>query len=577
MQSFDSENSLTSGDEQIGSTERLESAGCRLTRRQIIGALAGAAAGGALFQRALAAQVEEQQRISAEMVAQAEWVAGIPLTEAERAATAGALDKLQRQLSALRSADVGYDVAPAVQFAPRPFAQLDAVEPDRVAHAIDQTAPPRPDNDEDIAFMPVWQLASLLRSRAISSVDLTKIYLERLRRHDEVLHCVVSFTDDLALEQAARADREIAAGEYRGPLHGVPWGAKDLIAHPGYKTTWGAGQFQDQVLDYKATIAERLDQAGAVLIAKLTLGAIAWGDKWFGGMTRNPWNVEQGSSGSSAGSASAAAAGLVGFAIGSETLGSIVSPCRRCGATGLRPTFGRVSRDGCMTLAWSMDKLGPIARSVEDCALVFDAIHGYDGKDKTVGTAPFQWPSKAKLSDLKVGYFKDGRDQDERRDLQALEQLGVTLVEIELPDSLPEWALTMILDVESATVFDEFTRRGENEGLNRWPPVWRKAQFVSAVEYLRANRVRTKLVAEMEELFQSVDCYVGGNDLVITNFTGHPTVVLPLEFRERDGRPIPSPITFTGQLFEEEKLLALTNAFQLATGTHLRRPEIPPA
>ena len=249
-------------------------------------------------------------------------------------------------------------------------------------------------------------LAQLLRTRQVSSVELTKLYLERLHLFDKALNCVVTFTDDLALRQAQRADDEIAAGKYRGPLHGVPWGAKDLIAVPGYKTTWGATPFENQVLDVTATVAERLEAAGAVLLAKMSLGALAWGDGWFRGMTRNPWNPDAGSSGSSAGSASATAAGLLPFALGSETLGSIISPCRVCGCTGLRPTFGRISRFGCMALAWSMDKIGPISRSVEDCALVFDAIHGADGRDPSAVDRPFAWPSSRDVKSLRVGYFE---------------------------------------------------------------------------------------------------------------------------------------------------------------------------
>ena len=283
----------------------------------------------------------------------------------------------------------------------------------------------KPGTDDDLAFLPLAKLAHLVRTKQVSSVELTKLYLDRLKKYDPALLCVVSLTEELALKQAKQADEEIAAGKYRGPLHGIPWGAKDLIAYPGYKTTWGAGPYKDQTLDTKATVAKRLEEAGAVLVAKLTLGALAMGDQWFGGMTRNPWNVKEGSSGSSAGSAAAVAAGLVGFAIGSETLGSIVSPCTRCGVTGLRPTFGRVSRHGCMTLSWTMDKLGPIARSVEDCALVFGAIHGADGLDPTAVDRPFDWPAKKGPKGLKVGYFETKKSPDERKELKMLKDLGV--------------------------------------------------------------------------------------------------------------------------------------------------------
>jgi Asp-tRNA(Asn)/Glu-tRNA(Gln) amidotransferase A subunit family amidase len=378
----------------------------------------------------------------------------------------------------------------------------------------------------------------------------------------------------LALAQAEKADREIAAGRYRGPLHGVPWGAKDLIAYPGFKTTWGAGVFQGQVLNEKATVARRLEEAGAVLVAKLTLGALAWGDEWFGGMTRNPWNPKEGSSGSSAGSASAAVAGLVGFAIGSETLGSIVSPCRRCGASGLRPTFGRVSRHGCMSLGWSMDKLGPICRSIEDCALVFGAIHGADGLDPTAVDRPFSWPAQRDLRTYSVGYIEGGPPVNERRELVVLKDLGVKLVPIKLPSKYPVGALTVILNTEAAAVFDDLTRRGISEGIGKWGSSFRQGEFVPAVEYLRANRVRTLLMREMQELMEGLDAYVGGDDLTITNLTGHPTAVLPDGMRKQNGVETPGSITFTGKLFGETELLALAHTYQEATGAHLKRPTL---
>ncbi|HUG90853.1 MAG TPA: amidase, partial [Planctomycetaceae bacterium] len=425
-----------------------------------------------------------------------------------------------------------------------------------------------------LAFLPVTELAALVRTRQVSSLELTKLYLERLEKYDPVLKCVVTLTADLAIEQAKHADREIAAGRYRGPLHGLPWGAKDLIAYPGYPTTWGAPQFKDQTFDEKATVAHRLDDAGAVLVAKLSLGALAMGDRWFGGMTRNPWNPEQGSSGSSAGSAAATAAGLVAFSLGSETLGSIVSPSRRCGVTGLRPTFGRVSRHGCMSLSWSMDKIGPICRSVEDCALVFGAIHGFDGLDAAAVDRPFDWPPRRDLRTLKVGYVENDTPADEREELRVLRDLGLKLVPITLPERFPVGALDLILDTEAAAVFDELTREGITEGLNTWPHTFRKGQFVPAVEYLRANRIRSLLMREMDELMSQVDCYIGGDDLVITNLTGHPTVCLPAGFRKSDGVETPTAVTFTGRLYGETDLLAVAHAWQRATGFHLRRPPL---
>ncbi len=292
-------------------------------------------------------------------------------------------------------------------------------------------------------------------------------------------------------------------------------------------------------------------------------------------MTRNPWNPEEGSSGSSAGSTSAVVAGLVGFALGSETLGSIVSPCRRCGASGLRPTYGRVSRYGCMTLAWSMDKVGPICRSLEDCALVFGAIHGHDGRDGTAVNQPFQWPMPGDLSALRVGYLEDSNTATEdRSDLRALQELGVQLVPIRLPDTLPAWAMTIVLNTEAATVFDELNRNNITEGLNTWPNSFRQGAFVSAVEYLRANRLRTMLMKQMQTLMSGIDCYVGGDDLAITNLTGHPTAVLPNGFDQKGDVRTPNAITFTGQLFGETKLLAVASTYQQATGFHREHPTL---
>jgi Asp-tRNA(Asn)/Glu-tRNA(Gln) amidotransferase A subunit family amidase len=318
-----------------------------------------------------------------------------------------------------------------------------------------------------------------------------------------------------------------------------------------------------------------------VLVAKLSLGALAAGENWFGGMTRNPWNPKEGSSGSSAGSGAATAAGLVGFSLGSETLGSIISPSSRCGATGLRPTFGRVSRQGCMSLSWSMDKIGPICRSVEDCALVFGAIHGYDGQDPTAVDRPFQWPPREHVSRLTVGYIEGEKGIDERPELKTLQGIGVRLKPIRLPMDLPVDAITMILNCESAASFDDLIRGGgDTHGLNSWPRVWRAARFVPAVDYLRACRVRSLLMAQMQQVMADIDLYVGGgDDLDITNLTGHPQISLPSGFIQRDGVDVPKPVIFTGKLYGETELLAVAHAFQQATSHHLRRPpldEMPP-
>ncbi len=547
----------------------------RYDRRTIVKALAGAGIGTAVFQRAVAAQVDAAGTFSPEMIRQACWIAGLELTEEQQEMAARAVESAQRSGRELRGAPVGYDVPPALTF--HAAAPQESAGHERGAVAlISAEATPRPERDEELAFLPVHQLAPLLQARQITSVELTKLYLDRLKKYDPLLKCVVTLTEATAMEQAEQADREIAAGRYRGPLHGVPWGAKDIIAWPGYTTTWGCARFQNQVIDEKATVARRLEEAGAVLVAKLSVGTLAWGDQWFGGTTRNPWNPAEGSSGSSAGSASATAAGLVGFALGSETLGSIVSPCRRCGATGLRPTYGRVSRHGCMTLAWSMDKIGPIARSVEDCALIFGAIHGRDPRDATTVDRPFHWPMKDPIEKLHVGYVEEGKPANERPELSVLRDLGVTLVPIRLPDSHPVSALTMILGVESSAAFDPLIRSGDLSDLGRWPDSFLKGQFTTAVEYLRASRIRTLLMREMERFFQEsgVDAYVEGDDLALTNLTGHPTVIVPDGAQSRGDRQAPATISLTGRLFGETTLLALARAYEQATGPVTRRPAL---
>ena len=563
--------------EQLDLDVDAESGDCAaaaVSRRHILAALAGAGVGTAVFQRAVVAQVGNATAVTAEMIKQAEWIAGLELTDEQRKSAAGTVNRRLRNYEGLRAVVVEHGVAPAFAFHPAPHETVDAPVERGVTSFTENAAPKRPDSVDDLAFLPVTELAALVRSRQVSSVELTKLYLDRLQKYDPVLKCVVTLTDDLAMKQAKQADREIAAGRYRGPLHGIPWGAKDLIAYPGYTTTWGATPFQDQVLQGKATVAQRLDDAGAVLVAKLSLGALASGDRWFGGQTRNPWNPAQGSSGSSAGSASATVAGLVGFAIGSETHGSIVSPCRRCGASGLRPTFGRVSRSGCMTLAWTLDKLGPITRSMEDCAVVFSAIHGRDGLDASTVDRPFHWPPRRDLRTLKVGYVENQTPIGKRPELTVLRELGVKLVPIELPLELPGRLLSTILYAECGTVFEELTRNGITEGLNRWPDGFRNALFIPAVEYLRANRIRTLLIQQMEEVMSKVDLYVGGNDLTLTNLTGHPTAVLPDGFRKQGAVETPKAITFTGRLYGETDLLAVAHAYQQATGHHLRKPPV---
>jgi Asp-tRNA(Asn)/Glu-tRNA(Gln) amidotransferase A subunit family amidase len=541
-----------------------------VSRRELFAAAAALGIGTLTFQKAVAATAANQPaKITPEMVEQAEWVAGITLSDEERKAVAARLAPLQTQIATLRKTEIGYDIGPAVHFNPTPGEVPNKEPRGTVTPTALKAEVAKPAADADLAFLPLHQLAELLRTKKVSSAELTKLSLARLKKYDPALLCVVSLTEELALKQAAEADKEIAAGKYRGPLHGIPWVAKDLIAYPGYKTTWGAGHFKDQTIETKATVAERLDAAGAVLVAKTTLGSLAWGDQWFGGMTRNPWNIKSGSSGSSAGTASSVAAGLVSFGLGSETLGSIVSPSTVCGVTGLRPTFGRVSRHGCMALCWSLDKIGPMSRCVEDCALVFGAIHGTDGKDATVQDRPFEWPGKRPLKEIKVGYFEGKGAVTGETEMKVLKDLGVQLVPITLPRTLAQSAIGIILDVEAATAFDDITRAGVNEGIGLWPLSFRRARFIAAVDYLRAQRARTLLMREQARVFEKIDCYIGGNDLQITNLTGHPTLCMPNTFTKAE---MPTSVTFTGKLFGETDLLAVAKAFQDATGHHLKRP-----
>jgi Asp-tRNA(Asn)/Glu-tRNA(Gln) amidotransferase A subunit family amidase len=456
----------------------------------------------------------------------------------------------------------------------------------------------RPANLEDVSFWPVTQLAQLLRTRQVSSVELTTMYLDRLKRYDDKLKFVITLTPDLAMEQAKQADVEIRAGHYRGPLHGIPWGAKDLISKKGYKTTWGAAPFQDQSFDYDATIVKRIEDAGAVLVAKLSSGELAGGDRWFGGQTKNPWKPEEGSSGSSAGPASATAAGCVGFAIGTETGGSIVGPSTRCAVYGMRPTYGRVSRYGVMTLAWSLDKAGPLCRSVEDCALVLNALQGQDDKDLTVTNVPFNWDATLDITKLHVGYLKATFDEErtvpeekvnDSAMLDKLRAMGVTLKPIEVPD-FPIRAVMSIMETEFSAAFDDLTRSNRDDLLARQGKgsdanLYRTNRFVPAVEYIQATRARTLLMEAMERTLADIDVYLApissarsrkpGSVLNIntslTNLTGHPGIVV------RNGvnaQGIPTSATFIGKIYGEAKMLRLAHAYQTATEWHLKHPTL---
>jgi len=571
-------------------------------RRRVVALLAGAGAGAAVFGRALAALAAGAPEVTAEMVRQAEWISGVAFTDEERALMLEDLAETAEGLATLRGLDLDNAVPPAFTFAPLPAPPAAETGPPLPPRRERPAA--RPGSDEELAFASVRELGRLLRARKVSSTELTKLYLSRLATYDPVLSCAVTVTSELALAQAARADEELAAGKDRGPLHGIPWGAKDLIAVPGYRTTWGSVPFREQVRPETATVYRKLEEAGAVLVAKTAVGELAWGDVWFGGTTKNPWKTDQGSSGSSAGSASATAAGLVGFAIGTETLGSIVSPCTRCGVTGLRPTFGRVSRHGVMALSWTMDKVGPIARSAEDCALVFSAIEGKDPLDPFSADGPPAWPPRRDLKGLRVGFveelFEEERGRNAKTDeekaraaewrafdlrtLDLLRQLGARLVPLKLPSRTPVGPLGVILTAEAATAFDALVLDGRVKSMVRqtadaWPNVFRQGRLVSAVDYLRAQRVRSLLMRETEECLAGVDLFVaptyGGRSLLLTNLTGHPCVVVPNGFRTTDGTP--TSVTFTGRLRGEADVLAVADLFQRATDFHVRRPKLPDA
>ena len=568
-------------------------------RREFMTYFAGAGLGSTLFPGVLWAKVSAGAEITAATIAQAEEVAGLSFEPEEREMMVENLRTQAQRIAALHEIRLDNSVSPAIVFNPLPPGKT--VAPDRRRPPVRSrvSRPALSGNLEDLAFAPVTVLSELIRTRKVSSLQLTQMYLARLRKYDPILKCVVSLTEERALKQARAADAEIARGRYRGPLHGIPWGAKDLLAVRGYKTTWGAGPFRDQIVDTDATVVERLDAAGAVLVAKLTLGELAQGDIWFGGTTKNPWKIDQGSSGSSAGPASAIAAGLVGFSIGSETLGSISSPSTRCGTTGLRPTFGRVPRTGAMALSWSMDKLGPICRSVEDCALVLAAIYGPDGKDNSVISADYRWDATLSPRSLRIGYLKSAFDlpqtdpKDEKRTVHAskkfddaalavLRGLGINLIPVEIPQ-LNYDAMRLVLTAEAAAAFDELTRSNRDkelvqQGKNDWANTFRSARFIPAVEYINANRARSVAIEQWDRLMKTVDVIVtpttasGLLQLVATNLTGHPAVILPNGFRD-DGTPV--SLTFLGGLFEEGKLLAVAHAYQQATAFHLKHPVVP--
>lgn len=611
-----------------------------LDRRKFLAVCSAAGVGGTLLPGVLWAMADEKDKVTKEMIDEAALVADVPIAEEYKQMMIDGLNQQIEGYDEIYKLHMANAVQPAFVFDPvLPEMKYETERrPMKISAAPAAWRNDVPKNLEDVAFWPARRLAELVRTKRVSSTALTQMYLDRIKRYDPLLKFVIHTTDDRALAQAREADADIAAGKYRGPLHGLPWGGKDLLAVKGYPTTWGAGGFQDQSFDYDAEVVKRLDAAGAVLIAKTTLGALAEGDKWYGGRTRNPWNPAQGSSGSSAGSASTTAAGCVAFSIGSETLGSISSPSTRCGTTGLRPTFGLVPRTGAMALSWSMDKLGPICREVEDCAMVLSAIQGPDGHDRSVRNAAFNWDANLDWRKLKIGYLKSefekkpepekepeeqktatpeekakleeernrraaGRarqEYDRRYDQAALEKLrsmGAQMTPVDLP-KLPYDPMVAILVAEAAAAFDELTRSGRDKLLTEqtpidWPNTFRTARFIPAVEYIQASRARLLAMEAMNKAFAGFDVIVAPTEseqLVVTNLTGHPALILPNGFRGPDapappkvdtgeednigGPGTPVSLTFLGQLYGEARLCAFARAYQDATDFHLKHPEL---
>ncbi|MCR9229195.1 MAG: amidase [Flavobacteriaceae bacterium] len=474
----------------------------------------------------------------------------------------------------LRKYPLGNDVFPAVRFDPTPFGFTMAKQQNGTEWGIpDNVEIPKP--YDLLAFYSIPQLASLIKNQKITSTELTKFFLARLKKYQPALQCTITLTEDLALEQAKGADQEIKNGNYRGILHGIPYGTKDLMAVPGYPTTWGSAPYKDQMINQTATVVKKLEEAGAILVAKLVSGALARGDVWFDGKTKNPWDTTQGASGSSAGSGSATSAGLVPFALGTETLGSITSPSTRNGVTGLRPTYGRVSRHGVMSLSWSMDKVGPLARNAEDCAIVFETIQGKDKNDLTTVDLPFGVDWKKDIKNLRVAYLKKDIEKDTtesgdnlRKALASLKELGVKPIEVEMPDEVPYRGFDIILRAEAGAFFDELVRSGgvdimvEQDQRSRANSL-RQSRFIPAVEYIQANRQRQVLIQKMQDLMKDYDVLISpsfGNDqLTATNLTGHPVIAVPTGL---DDKNHPTSMTFVGNLYDEASILLLAKAFQ---------------
>lgn len=563
-----------------------------LNRRRFFECLSVMGLAGTLLPDALVIAAQDSDTVTVEMIQAAQKIAGVSFTREEQQAIVTRVNATRGYMAGfafLRTANLGNSAQPAIVFNPVPPGKMLPSGPRFLRRS--EPVVTRPATDEALAFLPVTHLAKLIESRQVKPSELTELYVSRLAKYDATLRCVVSLTTELARAQAKQADDEIAAGKYRGPLHGIPFGLKDLFAVKGTKTTWGASPFKDQVIDADATVYLKLRDAGAILVAKLSTGALALSAQWFGGLTRNPWNTQQDAAGSSAGPGSATAAGLVGFSIGSDTGGSVIQPASRNGITGMRPTFGRVSRHGAMALAWTQDTVGPLCRSAEDCALVFNAIYGPDGKDNSVLDVPFGWDAAADVTKLRVGYLRSAfgdtpapagssaslhlatrRNNEDA--LSVVRSLGIAAVPFDLPEVAME-AIDFIRYAETAAAFDDITRDGRLSEIengpeqSRRPAEIRPGRFIPAVEYIQANRYRLRVMEQLDAAMARLDLFIGA-DLLLTNRTGHPMISVPSGFFEGS----PMAIQFTGKLFGEPELLLLAHAFQAKTDHHLKRPPI---
>lgn len=604
------------------------------TRRRFLSFFSGVGLGGTLLPGVLWAQLQQDgaQRITQPMLDSALALSGLTFSDEDRRTMLQAANQNLTRYEELRQVHIPNDVSPPFYFSPL----TPGMKVNRVRQPFHFSTPrvKRPVKLEDVAFWPIAQLSQLVRTRQVTSVELTEMYVARLHRHNDKLNCVVTFLDDLAMTQAKQADSDIKAGRYKGPLHGIPWGAKDIIAVKGYKTTWGSDAYKEQTIEEEASVVEMLRDAGAVLIAKLTTGELAQGDQWFGGQTKNPWNTAEGSSGSSAGPCSATAAGCVAFGIGSETSGSILSPSARCGITGLRPTFGRVSRYGVMALSWTQDRLGPLCRYSEDCAIVMSVIAKPDGRDLSVSELPFNWNSRFDLKKLRVGYLKDAFDETtnpvtkkyDEAAIAQIEKLGVKLVEVKVPDVPLD---SNSFGVESAVFFDELIRTGGDKQMTNPSRAssFRTSRLIPAVEYLQSQRARAMMMAKLAEATAEVDVYLvpangggggggrggggrgrgapaaagatgdaeavpargntaagrgggagnGGRQSAtqrhfnMANLAGYPAISVPHGFQDSGS---PTALTIYGQPFKETEILALAKAYQDASGVHLKHPNL---